>query len=170
MAQEVFEIFTHMHVVGVIFLVIAMVLFILELVLAGFGACGIASCFCFIVAFVVRFIQGATTLQAIVMIVVMVVAVVSVAMFTIKSKREGTFYNSLINKDTSIPEDYSDPEGVYGYLVGQEGELLTQCKPVGKARIDDATYVVYATSGYITRGATVKVTSVEGDNIFVERV
>lgn len=170
MAQEVFEIFTQMHIVGVIALVIAMVLFVMELILAGFGACGLASCFCFIVSFVVRFIQGTTTLQTIVMIVTMVIVVVSVAMFTIKSKRDGTFYNSIIDNGTSIPPDYSDPDAVYGYLVGKEGELVTQCRPVGKALIEEQTYIVYSKNGFITKGAKVKVVSVEGDNIFVERI
>lgn len=170
MAQEVFEIFTQMHIVGIIALAIAMVLFVLELILAGFGACGLASCFCFIVSFIVRFIQGTTTLQTIVMIVVMAIVIASVIMFTIKSKREGTFYNSLINKDTSIPQDYSDPDAVYGYLVGKEGELITQCRPVGKAKIEEQTYIVYSKTGFITKGAKIKVVSVEGDNIFVERI
>lgn len=170
MAQEVFEIFTQMHIVGIIALAIAMVLFVLELILAGFGACGLASCFCFIVSFIVRFIQGTTTLQTIVMVVVMAIVIASVIMFTIKSKREGTFYNSLINKDTSIPPDYSDPDAVYGYLVGKEGELITQCRPVGKAKIEEQTYIVYSKTGFITKGAKIKVVSVEGDNIFVERI
>lgn len=171
MAQEIFEIFTHMHIVGIIALVFAMVLLILELILTGFGVCGLVSCFFFVVACVTRLIQGTTTIQTIVVIVIMVVAVVSVAMFTIRAKRNGTFHNLIINDDVAVPEDYDDPYRIYGELIGKEGTLLTQCKPVGKANIEDNTYEVYAVNnGYITRGANIKVVDVEGDIIFVERI
>ncbi len=172
MAQELLGIFTHMHTVAVIFLVLAMVALILEFIISGFGYFGIASGLFFIVAFVIRLCQGTTTLQTVVLIGISVIIVVCCTMLTINSKQKGTFNkNPFIQDDTSIPEDYNDPLAVYGHLLDKEGELLTQCRPVGKANIDGVTYeVMAADNGFITKGAKIVVVDVEGENIYVERI
>lgn len=171
MAQEIFDIFTHMHIVGIIALVLAMVCLILEIILSGFGICGLLSCGFFVIACVTRLIQGTTTLQTVVLIIVMVIVIVSVAMFTAKAKKEGKFLNALVNGSVAIPPEYSDPEALYGHLIGKQGTLLTQCKPIGKASIEGQTYEVFAAdNGYITKGAQVEVVSVDGESIFVERI
>ena len=100
------------------------------------------------------------------------VIVVSCVLLVINSKEKGTFNkNPFIQTDTSIPEDYSDPLVVYGHLLDKEGQLITQCKPIGKAEIDGEIYEVMAfDNGFITRGAKVVVVDVEGENIYVERI
>ena len=172
MAQELLGVFTQMNTVAIIFLVLAMVLLILEIIIAGFGYFGIAGCACFVVSFIIRLCQGATLVQWITLIIMTAMVVICCTILTINSKQKGTFNkNPFIQEDTSIPKDYSDPLYVYGDLIDKEGELLTQCRPVGKALIDGETYEVLAVdNGFITKGAKVKVVDVAGESIFVERI
>lgn len=172
MAQELLGIFTQMHTVGIIFLVLAMILIILEFFITGFGYFGIGGCASFVIAFFIRLIQGATTAQWIAILLVVAMIIVCCTLLTINSKEKGTFNkNPFIQHDTSIPEDYSDPLAVYGHLLDKEGQLLTQCKPIGKAEIDGEIYEVMSfDNSFITKGAKIVVVDVEGENIYVERI
>lgn len=172
MAQELLSIFIHMHTVGIVFLVLAMILISLEFFISGFGYFGIGGCACFVIAFFIRLIQGATTAQWIAILVVVAIIITSCVLLVINSKEKGTFNkNPFIQTDTSIPEDYSDPLAVYGHLLDKEGQLVTQCKPIGKAEIDGDIYEVMAVdNGFITKGAKIVVVDVEGENIYVERI
>ncbi len=172
MAQDLLGLFTHMHTVGIIFLVLAMILIILEFFISGFGYFGIAGCASFVIAFVIRLIQGANTIQWIAILLICAMIITSCVLLVINSKEKGTFNkNPFIQTDSSIPEDYSDPLAVYGHLLDKEGQLVTQCKPIGKAEIDGEIYEVMAfDNGFITKGAKVVVVDVEGETIYVERI
>lgn len=55
-------------------------------------------------------------------------------------------------------------------LVGREGWAITSCRPVGSAEIDGQRYEVLAQGGSIESGESVRVVSVEGNQIKVRRL
>lgn len=58
----------------------------------------------------------------------------------------------------------------YDKLVGQEGIVLTDLRPVGSARIDGERHEVLADTHMIEAGAKVRVVSVRGNEIKVRKI
>lgn len=55
-------------------------------------------------------------------------------------------------------------------LIGVEGEALTDCRPVGSARLEGERLEVLAVGGMIEEGSRVRVVSVEGKTVRVRAV
>ena len=63
-----------------------------------------------------------------------------------------------------------DPHGNIARLVGQEGVLVTDARPAGKARLGDETVAVVARDGYLVRGARVRAVAFHAGSLVVSVV
>jgi membrane-bound ClpP family serine protease len=65
--------------------------------------------------------------------------------------------------------DFKEREAMQS-LVGAEGKVLTDLRPVGLAEIDGRRYEVLAQSSFIPAGSSIRVTVVEGNQIKVRPI
>lgn len=63
---------------------------------------------------------------------------------------------------------YSSHENHYEELLGEEGEVFTDLRPVGLAVFSGKKCEVYAQSGFIEKGSKVEVVKIEANNIIVK--
>lgn len=62
-----------------------------------------------------------------------------------------------------------EQETVREELVGKEGEVISDCRPAGRARIDGLKYDVVSAGDYLVTGTAVVVTTVTGNRIVVRK-
>lgn len=75
--------------------------------------------------------------------------------------------SALVENKTAIPTDYADVSKNENVdLIGKHGILITECKPVGKMRIDDKIFDVLSNE-VIEAGNNVVVTGVENNVIYI---
>jgi membrane-bound ClpP family serine protease len=85
------------------------------------------------------------------------------------------FGRRLVHGDDAPPlddEDSAPPSalGEYEHLLGQEGTVATDMRPVGAVRIGEGRYQAISEVSYIRAGTRVRVTSVDGTQIKVRPV
>ena len=69
----------------------------------------------------------------------------------------------------SVPVDeMGNPN--YDFLLGHEGECVTDLKPIGKVKIDGRVYNVRSEKGYLFNGNFVVVVKTESSNIYVKKI
>lgn len=75
----------------------------------------------------------------------------------------------LALKPTRVEEGGYEPVESLAALVGRPGVAFTTLRPGGTALIDDRKIDVVAVGGFIEPGSRIKVLSVEGTKVIVER-
>ncbi|MBX3386356.1 MAG: hypothetical protein KF768_07285 [Phycisphaeraceae bacterium] len=78
----------------------------------------------------------------------------------------------LMYGEDGAPRTVLDPNDVGPYvgLLGREGEVLSDLRPVGVVRIDDERLDALSEIGLVRAGTRIKVTSVEGRQVKVRPV
>ena len=77
----------------------------------------------------------------------------------------------IVQNNTSIPQDYGEQEEEsLKKLVGKEGIIVSECRPIGKMRINDSVYQVSAKDSLIAKGEVAKVIDVEDSIIYVNKI
>ena len=152
---------------------IGIVLCIVEALIPGFGFFGIAGIVCEIGAVVIHatLCQG-TALQILILILLMTLVTLLIFLLFVRSAKFGLLAKtSIVENKTSIPHDYgAKEEKKLRELIGKEGILLTECKPIGKMRLNQETYEVSARDVLIEKGEVVKVVDVEDNIIYVSKI
>lgn len=168
--MEFAEFFTQMHWSVIMLLVIAMVFLIAEALIPGFGVCGITG----IVSGVAAVICEAVFTKSVfdVFFLIFLILLVFTVLFIIFSHsfNKGLLKKTpLVENRSAVPENYGKSKNL-DELVGKEGEVVSACKPVGKAVIEGKTYTVCAKIGKIRVGDKVKVVEIKDSSIKVERI
>lgn len=78
----------------------------------------------------------------------------------------------MMYTDSGEPDTVLDPNdtGPYAGLLGKEGEVLSDLRPVGVVRIDNERLDALSEIGLVRAGVRVRVTSVEGRQVKVRPV
>ena len=75
-----------------------------------------------------------------------------------------------LNDQLSTEMGYTSMNEKYQYLLEQQGEALTDMRPVGTIRIEDEEYSAVSNGQWITSGDKIKVVKVDGTKILVKKL
>ena len=166
-------------VIGIISLclIIAGAIFcVAEGIIPGFGVFGILGIVfevCGVVMYAIQAFLNKTSALPVFMLILFVCTGVLLLFFIIvRSAKHGLLgKSSLVENKPAIPEDYGQIEMRYcEKLLNKQGKIVCECRPVGKAMINDEIYEVYAKNDFLDNGEEVKVVSVIGTKIIVDKI
>ncbi|MGR9049351.1 NfeD family protein [Halobacillus faecis] len=75
-----------------------------------------------------------------------------------------------LNDQMSSEMGYNSMNEKYQYLLEQQGEALTDMRPVGTVKIEDEEYSAVSNGQWITHGDKIKVVKVDGTKILVKKL
>ncbi len=152
---------------------IAILLFVIELIVPSGGIIGGVSFLC--AACGVGAFWMASTTWGIVSLLMLIVMVPVCGWFAVKVMPETTLGRQMMLAEDEDELQMRAMEAAAQRereqaLVGAEGVALQDLRPVGLARIEGTKVEVLAATGYIEAGTTIRVVSVEGNQIKVRGV
>ncbi len=152
---------------------ISLLLLAIEAIIPSFGIIGLGGILMAFGAITARCVTGNNTSKEIfvyigVLLAIIVVLVVIVKLLNRIHKAIKRSKNYLIVDGVKVP---LTKEGTldYSFLLGKEGEVVSDLKPTGKVKIDGNVFEVTTTKGYLYTGTLVKVDKVVGQKIIVRK-
>lgn len=166
--MEFAEFFTQMHWSVIVLLAAALIFLIVELILPGFGVCGISGIVCGVAAVVCETIFTKSLFCVFFLIfLILLVFIILFAIFSFSLNKGVLKKSPLIQNETALPSGNGKDEKIMA-LVGKEGVITTICKPTGKAEIDGNIYTVRSADSTICPGEKVIVTQIKDNTILVK--
>lgn len=173
MFEAFVTLFTEADVLFYILYVLAIGLLVAEVFVPNFGLLGLGGVLMSIIAIAMRCLYGDNTSNEILLyilysiaILVLIVAVVKLIRRSILRKNRTKFAMIDGNKVPLTPEGNPD----YSFLLGEEGEVVADLKPTGKARFEQGTFEVTTTKEYIYTGTRVRVDKVIAHKVVVRKL
>ena len=167
MWQDVVTLFAEMQPIPAILLGVGIVLCIIEMFQPGIGFFGISGSIAILAGIILRFVYGFNLGQLFVLILIIAVILAIAGILIVHSIKKGLLSkSSLINNKTSVPVEFQNAE--LQKLVGESGLTITECKPVGKARINNNEYEVMSDGEYLEKEKQIQVTKIDGNNIIIK--
>ena len=155
-----------------VLLVLAIGLFVAELLIPSFGLTGLGGILLTVSAITQRCTHGKNTANEILCYIVYIILLVIVVVFTtraiiiaVKKKSKVKYATVDGNKIPLTKEGNLD----YSFLIGSEGEVITDLKPTGKVRFEQGTFEVTSTKEYIYAGAWVRADRIFNGRIIVRK-
>ena len=163
---------------GVIFILLAFILFIVEVQVVGFGILGIGAILAFLLGsflLLMGFLdnsvwQGPLDLNIIPIAVLLIVicGATGFYMYTLVKSSKDKYPQHRVDPITGKQEEMK--EGLH-YLVGRQGYVITVLNPVGVVTIGSESWSARSTKGTsIPKGSAVSVQSVEGAVLYVDTI
>ena len=152
----------------VVCMLVGVVLLLVEVFMPGFGIPGISGCALLGAGVIMTWIQfGAKVGLGVTVVVLALLAIlISIAMRSVAKGKLGKS-EFVLNEDMSSEREEKDD---MLSLIGEVGEVSTVLRPVGVAEFECGRLNVMTEGEYIERGAKVKITRVDGTNVFVKKV
>lgn len=152
----------------VVCMLVGVVLLLVEVFMPGFGIPGISGCALLGAGIIMTWIQfGAKVGLGVTVVVLALLAIlISIAMRSVAKGKLGKS-EFVLNDDMSSEREEKDD---MLSLIGEVGEVSTVLRPVGVAEFECGRLNVMTEGEYIERGAKVKITRVDGTNVFVKKV
>lgn len=146
-----------------ILLVFAVALLLIELCTVFSGFLLIASLGAGIAAIVVAFLAGPTT--GLIFLVGSPIILIFIGLWGFHRLQKSRL---VAQEEITAQAGYSAQAQAHGILIGSVGLMLTDAMPSGRARFGEQEYDVAVTSGFLSRGQTVRVVALEGSEILVQ--
>lgn len=152
----------------IVCMLVGVVLLLVEVFMPGFGIPGISGCALLGAGIIMTWIQfGAKVGLGVTVVVLALLAIlISIAMRSVAKGKLGKS-EFVLNEDMSSEREEKDD---MLSLIGEVGEVSTVLRPVGVAEFECGRLNVMTEGEYIERGAKVKITRVDGTNVFVKKV
>jgi len=152
----------------IVCMLVGVVLLLVEVFMPGFGIPGISGCALLGAGVIMTWIQfGAKVGLGVTVVVLALLAIlISIAMRSVAKGKLGKS-EFVLNEDMSSEREEKDD---MLSLIGEVGEVSTVLRPVGVAEFECGRLNVMTEGEYIERGAKVKITRVDGTNVFVKKV
>lgn len=152
----------------IVCMLVGVVLLLVEVFMPGFGIPGISGCALLGAGIIMTWIQfGAKVgLGVTVVVLALLTILISIAMRSVAKGKLGKS-EFVLNDDMSSEREEKDD---MLSLIGEVGEVSTVLRPVGVAEFECGRLNVMTEGEYIERGAKVKITRVDGTNVFVKKV
>jgi len=152
----------------IVCMLVGVVLLLVEVFMPGFGIPGISGCALLGTGVIMTWIQfGAKVGLGVTVVVLALLAIlISIAMRSVAKGKLGKS-EFVLNEDMSSEREEKDD---MLSLIGEVGEVSTVLRPVGVAEFECGRLNVMTEGEYIERGAKVKITRVDGTNVFVKKV
>jgi membrane-bound serine protease (ClpP class) len=170
-AGEIAKLFTTPnYIICLVCLAIGITLCAIECFIPGFGVCGITGILFCVFSIVYLLFSDGTLPQFLFMLGISIIIIAIVLLIAVRSARFGLLSKSpLVQKDTALPQDFSENEKNYQFLVGKVGKTETTCKPIGKAVIDGISYSVITNGEYLPKDTNIVVAEVDGTSIIIKQ-
>ena len=167
---ELSTLFAGIGLVSAICLAVGLIFCVIECFVPGFGFFGITGGCLIVFGIVFRMIMGGTWWHFLYMCAMVMLALGILFLIFVRSARFGVLSKTpLIENSTALPKDYAS-QNTYGFLLGQNGITITDCKPAGKVRIDDVEYQVITNGEYLEIGTLIEVVEIDGNSIVVKKI
>lgn len=166
--MEFVEFFTQMHWSVIVLLAAALIFLIAELVIPGFGVCGIIGIICGIGAVVCEAIFAQSVFCVFFLIfLILLIFIVLFVIFSYSLNKGFLKKSPLIQNETALPANYGKDQKI-AELIGKEGKITSICKPIGKAELDGKIYTVRSADTTIYPGEKVVVDKIKDNTIIVK--
>ena len=149
-------------------LVLSIGLFVVELIIPSFGLTGLGGILLTVSTITQRCTHGNNTANEILCYILYIVLLIAVTVIIARAiiiamkKRSKIKYATVDGNKIPLTKDGNLD---YSFLIGSEGEVITDLKPTGKVRFEQGTFEVTSTKEYIYAGAWVR-----ADRIFNGRI
>ncbi len=168
--MEFTQIFTEMHWVPALLLIIGIVMMIIEVFVPGFGFFGISGISSLVVGIIVRICFGLNISQALTLILMVLGFLILVFMLMVWGAQYGFLGKSgLFESSSTLSKDYNKADKELRKLVGKNGKTISELNLGGKARIRGKIYDVVSISSYIEANKNIKVVEIKNNNIMVRK-
>ena len=154
-------------------MVAGFVLCIVEAMFAGFGVFGVSGILCEVGAVVVHAtLCKGSPIQVLILVLLITLVTLLIFLLFVRSARFGLLGKTpIIQNKTAIPNNYGkDDQDNLKKLIGKEGIIISECRPVGKLRINDNVYEVCSKDSLIAKGEVAKIIDVEDTIIYVSKL
>ena len=173
MWESFVEIFTGpMAWLTIVLMIVGIVLCIVEALMPGFGVFGVLGILCEIGAVVNNAICSGDPIQALILFLLVALIVMLIFLIFVRSAKFGILGKTpLVENRTSISTNYGkEQREKLLELVGREGITITECRPVGKIRLNQDVYEVRSKNTMIQKGEVVKVVDIDDVEIIVDKI
>lgn len=168
--MEFTQIFTEMHWVPALLLIVGLVMMVVEIFVSGFGFFGISGILSLIAGVVVRICMGLNLSQSLTLILLVIGALALIVMVMIWGAQYGFLGKSgLFERGTTLSKDYNKVDRSMKKLVGKSGKAISNLDLAGQAKIKGKIYDVVSISSYIEKGSNIKVVEIKDNTIMVRK-
>jgi membrane-bound serine protease (ClpP class) len=168
--MEFLEIFTEMHWVPALLLILGLIMLIVEIFVSGFGFFGISGIVSLVLGVIVRICFGLNLSQSLTLILLILGFLVLVVMFMVWSSQYGFLSRTgLFERKSTLPNDYNHADQELKHLVGKNGKTISKLDLGGKAKICGKIYDVVSISSYLEPKTSVKVVEIKDNTIMVRK-
>lgn len=168
--MEFAQIFTQMHWVPAMLLILGVVLFVVEIFVPGFGFFGISGFGCLIAGIIVRICQGLNLTQSLALVLIVLGFLTLVVMIMVWGAQYGLLGKTgLFERRTTLSADYNKVSRELKKLVGKNGKTVSKLDLGGQAKIKGRVYDVVSMSSYIEANTRIKVEKIEDNTIIVRK-
>ena len=145
---------------------------IVEAVIPGFGIFGILGIMCEVGAVVTNAIVSGDPIQLLILFFLVTLITLLIFLLFVRSARFGVLGKTpFVENRASISENYGKEQAKkLSELVGKEGITTTECRPIGKVRINQEVYEVRSKNSMIKKGEVVRVVEIEDAMIVVDKL
>lgn len=141
-------------------------LLIVELYVPDFGVIGIGGFLAMCTA--IYFKTGNFTELVYLVLGCIAVALVIIVYFLKSGKELNISPAFILNEAMTTDKGYSS-EKDYSFLLNKNGSVVSDLRPVGRAKIGEEIYEVISTAEMISSGEAITVTRVQGAKVYVKR-
>ena len=168
--MEFVQIFTQMHWLPALLLIVGAVMMIVEMFVSGFGFFGIGGIISLIAGVVVRICQGLNINQSLMLILIVFAFFIVVFMLMVWGAQYGILGKTgLFERRTTLSTDFNRADKQLRRLVGKNGKTVSKLDLGGQAKIKGKIYDVMSISSYIEPNTNIKVVEIKDNTIMVRK-
>ncbi len=145
---------------------LGMGLLIIELYVPDFGAIGIVG---FIAMAVAIYLKVGDFTELVYLLIASLAVGIIVIVYFLRSGKELNISPGFILTEALTSEKGYSSEKNYGFLLNEHGTVVSDLRPVGRAKIGEEIYEVISTAEMISSGELITVTRVQGAKVYVKR-
>ena len=168
--MEFIEIFTEMHWLPAMLLIIGFALILIEIFVPDFGFFGVSGIISLSGGVIVRICFGLNLVQSLLLILVVVGILILMVLLMIWGSKYGILGRTgIFERGTTLAQDYNEADKQLKRLVGRSGKTISKLDLGGKAKIRGKIYDVVSISSYIEPNTNIKVVEIKDNTIMVRK-
>lgn len=141
-------------------------LLIVEFYVPDFGVIGIVG---FLAMTIAIYLKTGDFTELVYLVLASVAVAFIVIVYFLKSGKELNISPAFILNEAMTSDRGYSSEKDYGFLLNANGTVVSDLRPVGRAKIGEETYEVISTAEMISTGEAIIVTRVQGAKVYVKR-
>lgn len=162
------RLFTEMNAWTIVLFALGIIFCAIEMCVPGFGFFGISGIVLIVAGIVVRMVCGGDLYMLLYMLLIaMVLLILMLVVFSKLITKTRLGKTAIFNVGTAVPEDKTEGTKDYSHLVGAEGVVISDLRPVGKARFGENVIDVVCRDGFVEKDREVRIVATEGGKVVV---